>query len=96
MQEEIFGPVLPVLTYEDLDDVIDRLRKLPKPLALYLFTEDRKTEKKIIENVAFGGGCMNDTVGCICRISVSAESVRAAWGSTMERTVLIPSPIIKV
>ncbi|OQA27798.1 MAG: Aldehyde dehydrogenase [Chloroflexi bacterium ADurb.Bin344] len=62
MQEEIFGPVLPVLTYEDLDDVIDRLRKLPKPLALYLFTEDRKTEKKIIENVAFGGGCMNDTV----------------------------------
>ncbi|HOU18847.1 MAG TPA: aldehyde dehydrogenase [Flexilinea sp.] len=62
MQEEIFGPILPVLTYENLDDVIDRLRKLPKPLALYLFTEDRKTEKKIIENVAFGGGCMNDTV----------------------------------
>ena len=62
MQEEIFGPVLPVLTFENLREVKDRLDLLPRPLALYLFTRDRRTEKAVMEGFSFGGGCVNDTV----------------------------------
>ncbi|MGA8942122.1 MAG: aldehyde dehydrogenase, partial [Thermoactinomyces sp.] len=62
MQEEIFGPVLPVLTYTRLDDVISTLREKPKPLALYIFTENRETEEKVITSLPYGGGCVNDTL----------------------------------
>jgi len=62
MQEEIFGPILPVLTYEKLDEVIDFVRARPKPLAFYLFTASRAAEEKILNSCAFGGGCINDTI----------------------------------
>lgn len=62
MQDEIFGPILPVLTFQELSQVIDEIRKRPKPLALYLFTKDKRTEKKIQNDLSFGGGCVNDTV----------------------------------
>lgn len=62
MQEEIFGPVLPVLEFDDLSQVIETVNKRPKPLALYLFTTSKQTEKKILENIPFGGGCINDTI----------------------------------
>lgn len=62
MQEEIFGPVLPMLTYEDLDEVISFVRRWPKPLAFYLFTENRAVEEKVLGSCAFGGGCINDTI----------------------------------
>ncbi len=62
MQEEIFGPVLPVLTYEEFDEIIPLLSDKPKPLALYLFTEDREQIQKATERIAFGGGCVNDTI----------------------------------
>lgn len=62
MQQEIFGPVLPVLEYDSLDQVIRKLNTLPHPLALYLFTSDKKTEKKVLSRVGFGGGCVNDTI----------------------------------
>lgn len=62
MADEIFGPLLPVIVYEDLDRVLGQIRTLPKPLALYLFTNDRATEKKVLGGVSFGGGCVNDTV----------------------------------
>lgn len=62
MQEEIFGPVLPMITYEDLDQVISYIRENPKPLALYLFTRNRKVERKILDSCSFGGGCINDTI----------------------------------
>jgi aldehyde dehydrogenase (NAD+) len=62
MGEEIFGPVLPVLEYENLDEVIAEVKKRPRPLALYLFTTDKKTEKRVLREVSFGGGCVNDTV----------------------------------
>ena len=62
MQEEIFGPVLPVLTYENLDEAISFIRSRPKPLALYLFTANKETERRIMGSVAFGGGCVNDTL----------------------------------
>lgn len=62
MQEEIFGPVLPIITYENLDDVVEYINSHEKPLALYLFTNSKKSENKILKEVAFGGGCINDTI----------------------------------
>lgn len=62
MEEEIFGPILPVLEYDDLDQAVSRLNSRPKPLALYLFTSDKEVERKVMESVSFGGGCVNDTL----------------------------------
>lgn len=62
MQEEIFGPVLPVLTWRVLDEAITTVRQLEKPLALYLFTSSRATEERVLRELPFGGGCINDTL----------------------------------
>lgn len=62
MQEEIFGPILPVLAYETLGEVIDDLRRRPVPLALYVFSESRDTQERLLEGVRSGGACVNDTV----------------------------------
>ena len=62
MQEEIFGPLLPILTYSDSIELIEKLRNIPSPLALYLFTKDTEFEEQIINQVPFGGGCINETV----------------------------------
>ena len=62
MQEEIFGPVLPILTYEKLNDVIAMLADMPKPLALYIFSENKRHIRTITERCSYGGGCINDVV----------------------------------
>ena len=62
MQQEIFGPVLPVLPFDTFDEVYALLAKRPKPLALYLFSEDKERMKEVSSRCAYGGGCMNDTV----------------------------------
>ena len=62
MGEEIFGPILPIIPYDDLEEVIRAIKERPSPLALYLFTRDIRTEKKVIRAIPFGGGCVNDTV----------------------------------
>ena len=62
MQEEIFGPLLPVLTVGSMEEAIAFVNRRPKPLALYLFTENRETEKNVLEYTSFGGGCINDTI----------------------------------
>lgn len=62
MQEEIFGPVLPVITITSLDDAISFINERPKPLALYLFTSKRKNSKRVINETSYGGGCVNDTL----------------------------------
>ena len=62
MGEEIFGPILPVLTYSDLNDAIRQVESHPHPLALYLFTEDPAAKKKVLARCHFGGGCINDTI----------------------------------
>jgi len=62
MQEEIFGPVLPIMTYSSIDEVVDYVVSHEKPLALYLFTGDKAVEKRILSSVSFGGGCINDTI----------------------------------
>lgn len=62
MQEEIFGPILPVLSYQTLEEAISFVAERPKPLALYLFTRDRGEERTVLERLSFGGGCVNDTI----------------------------------
>ncbi len=62
MQEEIFGPVLPIIEYETLEEAIDFIRDREKPLAFYIFSKDRKTIEKALSSLSFGGGCVNDTV----------------------------------
>ena len=62
MREELFGPILPIMTYNDLDKVIDDINNHDKPLALYLFTEDKKIQKKVIESTSSGGVSINDTI----------------------------------
>lgn len=62
MQEEIFGPVLPVLEFIQIEEAEQFIKKRPKPLALYLFTQDKKIERRITESLSYGGGCVNDTI----------------------------------
>ena len=62
MQEEIFGPVLPVLTFDTIDEAENFVRDRPHPLALYLFTENKAVKERFLQRVAFGGGCINDTI----------------------------------
>ena len=62
MQQEIFGPVLPVLTFDTFEEVYALLAKRPKPLALYLFSEDKGRMKEVSSRCSYGGGCMNDTI----------------------------------
>ena len=62
MQDEIFGPILPILTYDDFGDVISILSEKEKPLALYIFSEDFVHIREVTERLSFGGGCVNDVV----------------------------------
>ena len=62
MQEEIFGPILPVLTFESLDEAETFITDRPTPLALYIFSQDREVQQRFVRYVPFGGGCVNDTI----------------------------------
>lgn len=65
MQEEIFGPILPILEYADIEDVISEVNSRPKPLALYLFTRNKRIEHRVLDQISFGGGAINDTLSHI-------------------------------
>ena len=77
MQEEIFGPVLPIIPFDNLGQAVLNIMQRPRPLALYMFTKDMKTAKRICSNVAFGGGCINDTI-------MHVASNRVPFGGTGE------------
>jgi aldehyde dehydrogenase (NAD+) len=62
MKEEIFGPVLPLVPYDNLEEVLFNIKSLPKPLAFYVFSQNQEKAKDIINQVSFGGGCINDTL----------------------------------
>jgi aldehyde dehydrogenase (NAD+) len=62
MQEEIFGPLLPIVTYEDFDDALALIQSKPKPLSLYLFSEDENATERVLNELSFGGGAINDTL----------------------------------
>lgn len=62
MQEEIFGPILPVMPYDKLEEAIEFVNARPKPLAFYFFSKNSAQQRKILEEISFGGGCINDTL----------------------------------
>ncbi|QDW74843.1 aldehyde dehydrogenase [Lachnospiraceae bacterium KGMB03038] len=62
MQEEIFGPLMPILTYDSLDEAICKINAMAHPLALYIFTSSKETARKVTARCQFGGGCINDTI----------------------------------
>lgn len=62
MLDEIFGPILPILEFQDLDQVIKMVNSRPKPLALYFFSTNKEHQERIIEMISYGGGCINDTI----------------------------------
>ena len=62
MQEEIFGPLLPILAYDSIEEALELLRRYPNPLAFYFFTQDRALRQRLLETIPFGGGSQNDTL----------------------------------
>lgn len=66
MQEEIFGPILPVIPYDHLDEALSRIRQMETPLAFYMYTGNRKQAENALRSVPFGGGCVND---CLMHIA---------------------------
>ena len=62
MGEEIFGPIMPVITYDKFEDIFEILKDKQKPLALYIFSENKKHIKSVLERLSFGGGCVNDVI----------------------------------
>ncbi|MDY4159436.1 MAG: aldehyde dehydrogenase family protein [Candidatus Onthovivens sp.] len=62
MKEEIFGPILPIIEYENIDDVLQILKEKEKPLALYIFTKNKKSANKILNTISSGGASINDTI----------------------------------
>lgn len=66
MGEEIFGPIIPIIAYDKLDEILGKIKKMPKPLAFYTFTSDRKIEEKIIREMEYGNGAIND---CLMQVA---------------------------
>lgn len=62
MGEEIFGPIMPILTFKNFDKLMDMLKDKDKPLALYMFSDDKKHIKRVLTELSYGGGCINDVV----------------------------------
>jgi aldehyde dehydrogenase (NAD+) len=62
MQDEIFGPILPVLVFSEINEIIRKINERPKPLSLYLFSDDRFVQKRVTEEIAYGGGAINNTI----------------------------------
>jgi len=62
MKEEIFGPILPIITYDNFDEVLEIIQSKSKPLSLYLFSEDENMTHRVVEELSFGGGAINDTL----------------------------------
>ncbi len=76
MQDEIFGPVLPMIPVKSIKDSLEQLKKLPPPLAFYYFGKDKELEKRILEEMRFGGGCINDTIMHLANSNLSFGGVK--------------------
>ena len=62
MGEEIFGPIMPIITFDDFDEVVNKLKTKDKPLALYLFTSNKRHIRRVTTELSYGGGCINDVI----------------------------------
>ncbi|MBE1557065.1 aldehyde dehydrogenase [Sporosarcina limicola] len=70
MENEIFGPILPILSYGNLGEAVHQIRQLPKPLSAYMFTENEQAADYFIEQLPFGGGCINDTIAHVGNVNL--------------------------
>jgi len=109
MQEEIFGPILPIIEFTDLDWAIKMVKSKPKPLALYTFTSNRKTRDRILNEISFGGGVVNDAVMHLANANLPFGGVGTSgmgnyhgkfgfdtfshFKSVLERSTLIEPPV---
>lgn len=75
MNQEIFGPILPIIDYDNMEEAIEYVKSYEKPLALYLFTTNKHVQRKILNNISFGGGCINDTIIHIANSNMSFGGV---------------------
>lgn len=109
MKEEIFGPILPVIDFEHIDEVIDQINNsnLSKPLALYYFTRNKKEQEKMISQISFGGGCMNATLMHIVNPNLPFGGVgksgvgnyHGKWGFdsfSLKKSIVIKSTIFDI
>jgi aldehyde dehydrogenase (NAD+) len=78
MADEIFGPILPVLTYNDLEQVFAQIRSRHKPLAAYVFTDSKHVEERVMAEVSFGGGCVNNLLVHLCNPNLPFGGVGAS------------------
>ena len=62
MKDEIFGPILPIISFDNLDETIANIKKKDKPLSLYIYSNDKKRIKKLLNEISFGGGAINDSL----------------------------------
>ncbi len=82
MKDEIFGPILPIITYKKIDDVINTIKLLDKPLALYIFSNNKINTNKILNEISYGGGCINDTIIHLANSNLSFGGVgNSGFGS---------------
>ncbi|XP_061360008.1 aldehyde dehydrogenase family 3 member I1, chloroplastic-like isoform X2 [Gastrolobium bilobum] len=92
MQEEIFGPIMPIITVDNIEDSFSIIKSKPKPLAAYLFTNNEQLKKDYVENISSGGMLINDTIlhFVVCHLE---ELERVEWVHTMENSHLMVSVI---
>ena len=95
MTEEIFGPLLPIVPYDDIHEALGCILSRPRPLALYLFSRNRKLQRRVVETIPFGGGCINDTISHVHHplSPLSAEPGTAVWEPIMDAVGMKPSPM---
>jgi aldehyde dehydrogenase (NAD+) len=100
MEDEIFGPILPIIPYEQLHSAIEQVRKFPKPLAAYFFSEHEKAIEYFLEQLPFGGGCINDTITHVGNIylpfgGVGPSGVNAYHGKASYENFTHPKSIME-
>ncbi|MCP2033278.1 aldehyde dehydrogenase (NAD+) [Planomicrobium sp. HSC-17F08] len=100
MEDELFGPILPVITYNDLPALLRQIRKLPKPLSAYMFSENERATNFFLEELPFGGGCINDTVSHVGSVylpfgGVGTSGVNSYHGKTSFETFTHAKSILK-
>ena len=100
MQDELFAPILPLLKYSELRDAISDIRKIPKPLAAYLFSENKKTIDYFLAELQFGGGCINDVMTHVGNVhlpfgGVGHSGVNVYHGKASFETFTHPKSILK-
>ncbi|MEG0259690.1 MAG: aldehyde dehydrogenase [Lysinibacillus sp.] len=100
MQDELFGPILPIIVYDDLQLAIHQVRQLPKPLAAYFFSEHEKAINYFLDELPFGGGCINDTITHVGNShlpfgGVGPSGVKAYHGKASFENFTHPKSILK-